>query len=130
MVSGGGARTHRPKGRDEGKPRRNIWVLSLCPRSPCPSAFLPLPHTLRAEECTVGARRPVVTIIVCSVRRMSLEPTAPRPGLHGGRRKAHNRSAIPGPAIRPALHGEVSLVPGDFSRRPDASGARISTPRI
>src|SRR5829696_9695841 len=79
MVSGGGARTHRPKGRDAGKPRRNIWVLSLCPRSPCPSAFLPLPHTLRAEECTVGARRPVVTIIVCSVRRMSLEPTAPRP---------------------------------------------------
>src|ERR687889_2169911 len=34
--------------------------------------------------------------------------TSPRAGLHGGRRKAHNRSAIPGPAIRPALHGEVS----------------------
>src|SRR5215203_5028517 len=39
---------------------------------------------------------------------MSLEPTAPRPGLHGGRRKARNRWAIPGPAIRPALHGEAS----------------------
>ena len=34
--------------------------------------------------------------------------TSPRAGLHGGRRKAHNRSAISGPAIRPALHGEVS----------------------
>src|SRR5215204_7517550 len=34
--------------------------------------------------------------------------TSPRAGLHGGRRKAHNRSAIPGPALRPALHGEVA----------------------
>jgi hypothetical protein len=31
-----------------------------------PSAFLPLPNTLHAEERTVRARRPVVTIIVCS----------------------------------------------------------------
>src|ERR671911_143069 len=58
---------------------------------------------------------------------MSLEPTAPRPGLHGGRRKAHNRSAIPGPAIRPALHGEVSCVHGVNGRKTIIEGIEKET---
>jgi hypothetical protein len=53
--------------------------------------------------------------------------TSPRAGLHGGRRKAHNRSAIPGPAIRPALHGEVSCVHGVNGRKTIIEGIEKET---
>jgi len=111
MVSGGGARTHRPKGRGRGGDRRNIRVPSPCPGSPHPSALLPLPHTLRAEERTVRARRPVVTIVVCSACRMSPEPPEPRPTptFTAGEEGRLNLAfvAVPGPAMRPGHCGEV-----------------------
>ena len=63
--------------------------------SPCERARGPCP--------TPGGGRVFCTTSVARARR-----TSPRAGLRGVRRRARNRSAIPGPAMRPALHGEVS----------------------
>ena len=66
----------------------------------------PITHRRRSLHVVIGGdydhNPPRVTNVTRAHR------TSPRAGFHGGRRKAHNRSAIPGPAIRPALHGEVS----------------------
>ena len=112
IVSGGGARTHRPKGRCGQTSPQYLGSVALSQitlpiRLPPSAAYTPRGGAY--GPCPTPGSDDPREFGMTNVTRA--HRTSPRVGLHGGRRKAHNRSAIPGPAIRPALHGEVSRLP-------------------
>src|SRR5918995_3612385 len=109
MVSEGGARTHRPKGICGQTSPQYLGSVALSQITLPIRLPLSAAHTSRGGvygTCPTPGSDDHRVLGMTNVNRA--RRTSPRAGLHGGRRKAHNRSAIPGPAIRPALHGEVS----------------------